>query len=535
MTWQQELIQSEDREKQQRGALSQPFGVLIRSVNSDTEEAKLSYFGATDRQLTINHPFRSRTAWIRAVPEEGTSYMAQFRSDEANPQLVTTVTRNSLSANNEYRGGVGVYRPLLPGEIEIASSGYSQAYFPRRPKLDLRGGSIVRWADQEKLESGDRAPIHRRQLMQYRSNVLGEEERLGIVSRAKLLDTGSFSTWEVGYPKVNDQFLAEHYVSVKNPANQNPAILFTSQRGHVIDKEGKQITQSRTQIPLRYFEEYFSKEESSTRYEIDEKGNYYVELADSAAEGYEVYVPSGSYKRNVGVDEVIGIEGNSSHTVGKSATWQIDDNWNILVANDFNLTSENGQMNFIMKSADPSQMMLTTRNHFFIMDDTSGKEGIFLIHSKGSQLNFDSKGSIKFLSADGGTAFFDAEQNAITLTSSKGAFVTVKDNIVISDASGGQILSFNGTDTIQVSAQNAVNLVAQSVTIGAGSINLGSVAALSAVLGEPLALLFDTHTHASPVGPTSPPLPPNTAALMNANPATAFTSQFVKVRSNLAG
>jgi hypothetical protein len=535
MTWQQEVIATEDREKQLRRGLSAPFGVLLKSVNSDTEESKVSYFGATDRLLTINHPFRSRHAWIRTMPEAGTTYMAHFRSDESNPQLVSTVTRDSMAANDEYRKGVGVYRPLFPGEIEICSSGLSQAYFPRLPKLDLRGGSITRWADQEKLMCGDRAPTHTRQFMQHRSNELGEEERVGIVSRPKQLDSGEFSTWELSYPQVDGKYLAEQYISIKNPANENPAILFRSHRGHVIDSEGVQIQQSRTQIPLRYFEEYFAKDESSTRFEIDEKGNYYTELADAAIEGYELYVPSGSYKKTVGVDEEVSIEGNVSHTIGKSSTYQIGDNWTILVDKDYILSSESGQMNFIMKSAEPSQMVLNTRNHFIILDDTSGQESISIMHNKGSQINMDGTGSIKIVASDGSIAFLDSENNAITATSSKGSFVSLSDTVTISDSSGGQIMSFNGSDTIQISAQGAVNLMAQQITIGGGSINLGNVAPLSAVLAEPLAMLFDNHFHASPVGPTSPPLPPGTAALMNANPVTSFASQFVKIRSNLAG
>jgi hypothetical protein len=535
MTWQQEISQAEDRERQQRKGLNQPFGMLVHAVNSDSEQAKLSYFGSADRLLTINHPFRSRMAWIRAIPDEGTTYLAQFRSDEGNPQLLHTVTRSSLNANEEYRKGIGVYRPLYPGEIEVASSGYAQIYLPRRTKLDLRAGSIVRWADQEKLLSGDRSPIHNRQFMQYRSNDLGEEERVGIVSRPKLLDTGEYSTWEINYPQIGGNFLAEQYISLKNPSNQKPAILFKSHRGHVIAKNGEPIVQSRTQIPLRYFEEYFAQDESSTRTEIDEKGNKYVELASAAVEGYELYVPSGNYKKNVGLDEEVSIEGNVSHNIGKSATYQIGTNWNILVADDYNLTSENGQMNFIMKSSDPSQMVLNTRNHYIVLDDTAGKESIFLIHNTGSQIQLDSKGSAKVTASDGTMMFLDAEKGAITAASSKGAYATIKDNIVLSDSTGGQILSFNGKDTIQISAQTAVNLMAQQITIGGGSINLGNVAALSAVLAEPLALLFDAHIHASPVGPTSPPLPPNTAALMNANPVTSFKSEFIKLRSNLAG
>ena len=533
--WQQETVMAEERERGQRKALNQPFGMLARSVSSDSEQAKFAYSGAKDRQITVTHPFNSATSWIRAMPEEGTTYVGVFRSDEAKPQPLVTVTRNSLERNDQYRKGANVYRPLFPGEIEVSSTGYGQAFFTRRAKAELRGGMIHRWMDQDKLISGDIAPIHQRQLLQYRSNELGEEERLGIIARPKKLTTGDYSTWELSYPQVEGDYTAEQYISLMNPSNQNPAILFTSQRGHVLDKDGVQIKQSRTQIPLRYFEEYFAKDESSTRSEIDEKGNWYFELADAATEGYELNVPNGNYVRDISGDETILIGKNTEYSVGASATYQIGANWNITTEQDYILSSTTGQMNFIMKSADPSQMVLNTRNHFIILDDTSGEESISILHNTGSQVNLDGTGSVKIVGKDGSMAFFDADTNTISATSSKGSFVSLNEAVVISDSSGGQILNFDGTDTIQISAQTAINIMAQQITIGGGAINLGSVAALSAVLAEPLALLFDAHIHASPTGPTSPPLPPNTAALMNASPATSFASLYVKVRSNLAG
>jgi hypothetical protein len=95
-------------------------------------------------------------------------------------------------------------------------------------------------------------------------------------------------------------------------------------------------------------------------------------------------------------------------------------------------------------------------------------------------------------------------------------------------------VTLDGSDTLQVTSKKTVNLSAQNVTLAGGNVNLGNFAALSAVLAEPLAILFDTHFHAAPLGPTSPPLPPTTAALMNANPATSFASAYVKMRTNLA-
>ena len=534
--WQQETVMAEERERGQRKSLTQPFGMLAHSISSDSEQAKFSYAGANDRQLTITHPFASTTAWIRAIPEEGVQYLAMFRSDESKPQPVTTVTRNSLEKNDQYRKGGNVYRPLSPGEIEISSTGLAQIFLTRRSKIEFRGGMLSSWLDQDKLISGDRSPTHQRQLFQYRSNVLGDEERIGIISRPKKLENGKFSTWELAYPQIEGDYTAEQYVSVKNPSNKNPAVLFKSYRGHVLDEEGRQIKQTKTQIPLRFYEEYFSKDESSTRSEIDEKGNWYVELASAATEGFELSVPQGNYVRNIGVDEKIFINKNSELSVGNNLTYQIGDNWKTKVNKDFYLTSETGSMNFIMSSkAKAGQMIMSTKGHFFILDDTSDKETIYLMHSAGSQINLDKNGSVKLLAKDGSLVFLDAETTSITATSSKGAYVSLKDTITISDASGKQLLQCNGKDTINVSASANINLNAQAINIASGSINLGNLASLGVALAEPLALLFDSHMHASPTGPTSPPLPPNTATLMNANPATSFASAFVKVRTNLAG
>lgn len=534
LNWQKEKVMADDRERQQRRALENPFGMLVSTVNSDSEEVKLSYFGSSDRILTVTHPFTGTSSWIRAMPEAGTTYLASFRADESNPQLLTTITRNSLYANDRYRKGQNIYRPLFPGELEMVSTGFSQAYFSRKPKLELRGGSVHRWADQEKLLSGDRSPIHTRQLIQYRSNEHGEEEKLGIVARPKVKSDGGYSTWEISYPTISGNFLAEHYMMLKSPANKNPSILFQTYKGHVIDKDGKQILQSRTQIPLRLFEEYFANDDTSTRFEIDEKGNYYTELAGAAAEGYELYVPSGNYKKHIALDENIYIGGNVQRVVEKSTTYQIGNNWQNFVKNDFLLQSENGQMTFGMKSGSSSQMVFSTRNHFIVLDDGSAPS-IYIIHNSGSQTHFDDKGSVKTVSSKGEIVYLDAVNQAITVASSKGAFATLKDNIVLSDASGGQVLSFDGKNTIQMSATAAVNLVSQVVNISGGSVSLGKAAVLSVAMAEPLAALFDAHVHATPLGPTSPPSTPTTAAFANSNPATAFASAFVKIRTNLAG
>ena len=44
LNWQKEKVMADDRERQQRRALENPFAMLVSTINSDSEEAKLSYF-----------------------------------------------------------------------------------------------------------------------------------------------------------------------------------------------------------------------------------------------------------------------------------------------------------------------------------------------------------------------------------------------------------------------------------------------------------------------------------------------------------
>lgn len=563
--WLQESLDEEEREGNLFKALEKPFGMVVESVSADTELAKFSFFGNSDRVIAITHPFVSTGSWIRAVPERGTSYVGSFRSDEGNPQPLTTFQRGASRRIQAFKGeetlvgealetltgevqpGTGLYRPLAPGEIEVSSRGAGQAFFPRRPKVELRGGVIERWADQDRLTVGDRAPTHQKQYLQYVSGELGDESRDGVAYRFKpagfsaasfLGIGGDFSTWEITYPRVRGEFAAEYFKNMKNPANEAPAVLFTLHKGHVLDDQGEQVLQTVSQVPLRSLEEYFANDDSSTRYEVDEKGNIYVSTATAAIEGYELNVSQGNYIKTVQLDETVTILGAREHAVEESAVYRIGDNFTMTVANDMIITSENAGASLIFDSSLTSEKIVMSSNsgHFFIMDDAFGAESIFLVHNSGAQFVIDSDGSARILSSDGCTFFMDSNNGAVSAVSASGAFITAKKEITIVDSTGSQIITMGGDlkDTIQISAAKDVIVNSQKTTIASGSIDLGAAATFSAVLAEQLAILFDTHTHAGVLGPTSPPLPPNTAALVNANPATAFAHSFIKMRGNLA-
>lgn len=536
--WLADLTKGDEREKKQRAALDKPFGTILTSVSSASEIGKFSFYGNSDREIPVIHPFSSSSSWIRAMPEAGAAYVATFRADEPMPQLLGTFQRQTRFRISDYNSGTGVYRPLYPGELEMNSSGLAQLFMPRRARYEQRAGVVYRWADQDSLIAGTRSPVHVRQFMNHQSGTLGDESRIGIVSRPKERSPGTGggkSTWQLSYPKVREKFAGEHFIHMVNPAGETPAVLFQSQKGHVIDSEGEHLRQSVTQIPLRYQEKMYANDDTFTLFEIDEKGNYYMRTADAAAEGYELNIPAGYYKKTVFKDEIITIIANREDAVGKNSNHTVGENYKMTVTKNVQISSVNGGSNFVFEST-PGQekVFLTTKSgHALVYDDTTGKEAIYLTHKSGSQIVMDQDSAIKLISKSGNMIFLDDKAGALTLSSKSGAFVTFKDVVTMGDKSGKQLISMDGSSKIQISADADVTLNAKSVSLAGGSINIGNNAVFSAVIGEMLSVLFDSHIHAGALGPTSPPLPPMTASLMNLNPATSIISKFVKIRGNL--
>ena len=141
MTWQNLLFKSSEENKGQAQGQSRPFGAIIKSV-APTEKTKVSYYGNRDREVNVPHPFISTASWIRAIPERGTEMLMLYRSDQGDPQLVNTFQRDTEGRVNAYRNGIGVYRALYPGEIEINSVGLAQTFHSRRGVLTQKAGWI---------------------------------------------------------------------------------------------------------------------------------------------------------------------------------------------------------------------------------------------------------------------------------------------------------------------------------------------------------------------------------------------------------
>jgi len=528
--WNQQLTNMQERENMDRLALRMPFGMVVQSVAAESESVKVSYYSNKDRYLPISHPFVSPHAWIRAMPENNALMLGIFRTDEQHPHPVSFYGRQTEQKISAFKTGEGRtnYRTLLPGELELSSSGFGQSYYARRAKIDHRAGILFSSLDQDELKAFAKAPLHSREMMQKKYDNMLDEERLGIVVRQK-------NTWERYFPKINDNYASEHYLEMENLAGSAPKTLLTTHRGQVFDETGNRTTQNITGIPLRLYDRFYANDDSVTMTQIDEKGNYYSRLADAASEGYQLDVPAGFFNMIIAMDELVTIAENREHTVGKSARYYIGDNLSWTANKTIFVKSELGGSSLVFDStADKQKVYLTTINHMMAFDDTKDKEAIYFVHKTGTQMAFDQEGSIKQATFGGNLVYLNEKDGSVNIIAKNKANIKVSKDITIVDGSGKQFITLDGTGKISIVADSDVTLNAQRVNVNGGSISLGANASFSAVIGENLATLFDAHIHPTAVGPSGPPTPPNTAKLFNLNPATSFLSKFVKIRSNIA-
>lgn len=334
MNWQSENWKNRRQSKSLSQGLDRPYGSRVSSVSPDNERAIIKNWSTKGRLFPIPHPFVSIGAWIRAMPQEGTQYLTVTRSDSNTPQMTGTFYDDSSSRLNRYRSGIGMYRPLLPGEIEMHSIGQSQVYLTRRSILNTRAGIIERTSNQDELKTFDRAPIHHKTFFLNKSGTLGDEHKVGIVERYR-------NSWQKFYPKQNEKFLAEEFFELKNPGKESPAIMFRQQRGHVVDADGAPINHAVTSLPLRYQAIYFANDDTDTRFEVDQLGNYLIRLSPAAADGYQLEVPNGNAIYRINKDWKADIEANRTTTIGGTDSLDITGARKVIVGEDTSYETTN--------------------------------------------------------------------------------------------------------------------------------------------------------------------------------------------------
>jgi hypothetical protein len=103
---------------------------------------------------------------------------------------------------------------------------------------------------------------------------------------------------------------------------------------------------------------------------------------------------------------------------------------------------------------------------------------------------------------------------------SDGASLTLGDTLVLSDASGDDLISITEGE-VQIQSSNNVTVVGNVFSATVGTLFLGQNAAIPAVLGLMLMAWLDTHIHPTGTGPSGPPVIP-TASLIG-TPASPYS------------
>lgn len=269
------------------------FGAVVSAVDPVSETVTMQHHGGEAANKSINHPFMSANAWIRAIPEPGAAVQASkahsSQSVEAGRYLHGGKERVAA-----YREGNGFYRELKHGEVEIMSSGRAYVHASERGNLTLRGGVSVIHLRNEDMEIEGRAVLHRRSLHTQSSTLLmGAEERYGVVKRRGLVTPAAQRFISVPGTPIAAMEYYRHLPSLR------PNVLGTlvhHQEGDMLNDIGAPILGGPVQAPLRAKSIWRTEAGLDVVVEVDTLGNVALTLPNVPAAGLHVKAPVGMIK-----------------------------------------------------------------------------------------------------------------------------------------------------------------------------------------------------------------------------------------------
>jgi uncharacterized protein involved in type VI secretion and phage assembly len=172
-----------------------------------------------------------------------------------------------------------------------------------------------------------------------------------------------------------------------------------------------------------------------------------------------------------------------------------------------------------MEGNDPKRRVLkTTSGHVIELCDVAGKESIRIVHKDGALVNLDEAGSVVVANKNGSLVYLNADDGEVTVVDEHGNTLKMADSGVMISNKDGSLVDIAGGD---------IQLIAKNVHIRSQTVSLGEGAMEPAILGTTFASMYDTHTHMTAFGPTSPPLPVPMPLSVPTNPAI---SKVVKVK-----
>jgi hypothetical protein len=286
--WTRAVDTARVRPSEERDGASRPSQAHFGSISGLTEKGTATDFGG-GRPVGITHPAMGVRAWIRFIPEEGSSAVLTQRSDTGEPEILYYSGSRASTKIDAYLRGIGHYRPLDLGEVEISSSGLAQTFWSRRGGLYMRGGTTQGWLVNDDQEVGFKAATHRRLLHDYsHDRVLSGEERFGLVWRK-----GDNHT-KRKYIKKDGDFAREYVRAISFEGS--PTDLVVYREGHVYDEDGEPVTSpigSHLRVSGRW---YNADGNGYLSHEVDDSGNVWWTTPNTATTGWTMHVPKGTYR-----------------------------------------------------------------------------------------------------------------------------------------------------------------------------------------------------------------------------------------------
>jgi hypothetical protein len=158
---------------------------------------------------------------------------------------------------------------------------------------------------------------------------------------------------------------------------------------------------------------------------------------------------------------------------------------------------------------------VTRMGHSFVLNDESGSEDVTLTWRKPTAQPVGNDSAAR----DGDNAFLQfTKDGAVKLQAANESSVvidTVGKKITITDKDNSNTITIDAGGVTIKTTQKVVIDGASEFSAKAAAVNLGNLPTEPAVLGQQLLTWLNTHTHATGVGPSSPPVAPATPALLS--------------------
>jgi uncharacterized protein involved in type VI secretion and phage assembly len=153
-----------------------------------------------------------------------------------------------------------------------------------------------------------------------------------------------------------------------------------------------------------------------------------------------------------------------------------------------------------------TKIVKTESGHVLTFEDRDGEEQITLHSAADAEMVMDPNGTVSLTDSGGAKVVLNAESSEVLIEDANGnSMLMSSSGISCTDANGNEIKS--SASGIDLKSSAVVNIEGSMVTVaGAGGEPL--------IKGTTFLSMFNTHTHATGVGPTSPPVVPLTPSVL---------------------